>query len=397
MCPKQVCEDPQCPFAHTGDELRFTDFYFKTSACMWYAVGKCRNGPGCRFAHGEQELRLIPGAEGQTAQPSGKKGKAEKSDKKVKNANQEKAVVDKPADVQKSEKKAKAERKQKKVEKALDAEASNFKANLDVQSAQVQALHAAARELGAKQLEIQQSLAAGYAQTKNDPMFIQPMQQEPLLSQMPFGWNPMGQSQSPPRPDMPIMDRIDYGGLRELLSTYHTQTIAPMVKAHHQASVHASHQASVPHVSKSKTKFAPGVAHIDPTFQGKQAFFALPGAAVPDIANRSTSREIQELSDHIKSLGEQVQMLQSCISHHHDATKGHVSETTKSGSESWMGHSSSQGSGSSDDISPPGSPLPSVDARHSPQEALHMEASRLSWELQRIALAQGHRNMGIPQ
>lgn len=51
------CLVENCPFAHSFDQLRSTDFYYKTTLCTWYAAGKCRNGDSCRFAHGESELR----------------------------------------------------------------------------------------------------------------------------------------------------------------------------------------------------------------------------------------------------------------------------------------------------------------------------------------------------
>lgn len=76
ICPQFEaggCDDPNCPFAHGHEELRSTDFYFRTSMCMWHAAGKCRNGDRCRFAHGEHELRQV---EGQSSKPMKAKVKA---------------------------------------------------------------------------------------------------------------------------------------------------------------------------------------------------------------------------------------------------------------------------------------------------------------------------------
>jgi hypothetical protein len=66
------CFEENCRFAHSSDELRSTDFYFKTSLCTWYTAGKCRNGQQCRFAHGEEELRNGP--EGESKQATTKSG-----------------------------------------------------------------------------------------------------------------------------------------------------------------------------------------------------------------------------------------------------------------------------------------------------------------------------------
>jgi hypothetical protein len=52
------CNNPNCTYAHQYAELRSTDFCFKTSICAWYTSGKCRNGSHCRFAHGENDLRV---------------------------------------------------------------------------------------------------------------------------------------------------------------------------------------------------------------------------------------------------------------------------------------------------------------------------------------------------
>lgn len=49
------CTDPECRFAHGDDELRLVNF--KTSMCFWHEKGRCRNGDNCRFAHGNSELQ----------------------------------------------------------------------------------------------------------------------------------------------------------------------------------------------------------------------------------------------------------------------------------------------------------------------------------------------------
>lgn len=59
MCPDMVkngkCTNPNCKYAHSSDEIRATNLCYKTTQCMWYAMGKCRNGTQCRFAHGEAD------------------------------------------------------------------------------------------------------------------------------------------------------------------------------------------------------------------------------------------------------------------------------------------------------------------------------------------------------
>lgn len=41
------------------DELRHTDNLFKTSLCIQFAKGKCKNSKLCRYAHGVDELRKL--------------------------------------------------------------------------------------------------------------------------------------------------------------------------------------------------------------------------------------------------------------------------------------------------------------------------------------------------
>ncbi|CAE7244945.1 ZC3H6, partial [Symbiodinium sp. KB8] len=52
------CNDASCTFAHSEEDLRSTDMFFKKTLCIWNEKGKCRNGEQCRFAHGVHELRL---------------------------------------------------------------------------------------------------------------------------------------------------------------------------------------------------------------------------------------------------------------------------------------------------------------------------------------------------
>ncbi|CAJ1342367.1 unnamed protein product, partial [Effrenium voratum] len=46
-----------CPYAHSEEDLRSTDFFYKKRLCLWHQKGRCRNGEQCRFAHGNAELR----------------------------------------------------------------------------------------------------------------------------------------------------------------------------------------------------------------------------------------------------------------------------------------------------------------------------------------------------
>lgn len=104
ICPDfeaGTCTNPACPFAHGHEELRSTDFYYKTSMCMWHAVGKCRNGAGCRFAHGEHELRAMDGQEkkvkpasGDAVQKQQARGKKKEKDGKEGKGQQHNATKD---------------------------------------------------------------------------------------------------------------------------------------------------------------------------------------------------------------------------------------------------------------------------------------------------------------
>lgn len=68
MCPRveqgETCPDEEsCPFAHSVDELRATPMLFRTVICSWWKRGECEYGDGCRFAHGEHQLRRDPAEE----------------------------------------------------------------------------------------------------------------------------------------------------------------------------------------------------------------------------------------------------------------------------------------------------------------------------------------------
>lgn len=61
MCKRIVdfghCEDPNCSFAHSVEELRATSKFYKTTLCKFHAVRECRHGAFCRHAHGKEDLR----------------------------------------------------------------------------------------------------------------------------------------------------------------------------------------------------------------------------------------------------------------------------------------------------------------------------------------------------
>merc|ERR1719460_855361 len=64
MCPSLmqngVCENSQCQFAHSWQELRATNSYQKVTMCRFYALGTCYAGKHCRHAHSLSELRWAP-------------------------------------------------------------------------------------------------------------------------------------------------------------------------------------------------------------------------------------------------------------------------------------------------------------------------------------------------
>jgi hypothetical protein len=59
MCPdlqeNGECTKPDCQYAHDVDEIKETNFCYKTTPCKWYWKGQCRNGSECRFSHGEAD------------------------------------------------------------------------------------------------------------------------------------------------------------------------------------------------------------------------------------------------------------------------------------------------------------------------------------------------------
>eukprot|EP00922_Rhytidocystis_sp_ex-Travisia-forbesii_P029207 GHVS01042765.1.p1 GENE.GHVS01042765.1~~GHVS01042765.1.p1 ORF type:complete len:498 (+),score=85.48 GHVS01042765.1:280-1773(+) len=61
MCAKLnsagVCVDPDCSFAHSQEQLRHTDVYYKTKICVNWEKHRCLRGMSCRMAHGCEELR----------------------------------------------------------------------------------------------------------------------------------------------------------------------------------------------------------------------------------------------------------------------------------------------------------------------------------------------------
>ena len=54
---KGRCDDRCCKYAHGKHELRNTDLIYKTQLCHWHERGKCNRGDRCRHAHGQAELR----------------------------------------------------------------------------------------------------------------------------------------------------------------------------------------------------------------------------------------------------------------------------------------------------------------------------------------------------
>lgn len=61
MCSSMLnhgrCDNELCNFAHSEAELRATDDFFKMKMCNFAAVGRCKFGSACRFAHSKDELR----------------------------------------------------------------------------------------------------------------------------------------------------------------------------------------------------------------------------------------------------------------------------------------------------------------------------------------------------
>lgn len=61
MC-KQIlrsgnCNDPDCAFAHEIEELTAANAFFRTKMCEFHtAVGGCKLGDKCRYAHTEAEI-----------------------------------------------------------------------------------------------------------------------------------------------------------------------------------------------------------------------------------------------------------------------------------------------------------------------------------------------------
>jgi len=235
-------------------------------------------------------------------------------------------------------------------------------------------------------------VAGGFVVPQQQPMFIQPPWQVDscMFSQPAPGFDPLPQF-SPLQHLAPPMPSVDYNGLSHLLAGYHYNNIASMIEAQQQAALGQLGQIPELTQAKSKSTYAglnldPGLA-TPPAMAGSHLF--PPGLDQHAIPNDSASWEISELAEHIKTLGEQVSKLQQSISQNPENPQamkgGHVSETTKSGSGSFEGHSSSQGSGSSGDASPPGSPQ---EGNNHPDK-LHTEAAHLSFALQRFVAAQG--------
>jgi len=54
-----VCKRPDCLFAHSVEELRATNKFYKTSMCSFHRVGQCKLGAACRHAHDPAELADI--------------------------------------------------------------------------------------------------------------------------------------------------------------------------------------------------------------------------------------------------------------------------------------------------------------------------------------------------
>lgn len=58
MCAnRDQCENSNCKYAHKESELRRTNDRYKTSLCIQFSKGQCKDAENCRYAHGEGELR----------------------------------------------------------------------------------------------------------------------------------------------------------------------------------------------------------------------------------------------------------------------------------------------------------------------------------------------------
>jgi hypothetical protein len=55
------CNDANCKFAHSEQNLRTTKGFFKTKLCRFSLQGRCKNGPSCRFAHSADEINKLNG------------------------------------------------------------------------------------------------------------------------------------------------------------------------------------------------------------------------------------------------------------------------------------------------------------------------------------------------
>lgn len=58
-----ACKNSNCNYAHDAKELRYTDNLYKTSMCIQFMKGNCRNGDFCRYAHSQKEKRNLESTE----------------------------------------------------------------------------------------------------------------------------------------------------------------------------------------------------------------------------------------------------------------------------------------------------------------------------------------------
>jgi hypothetical protein len=70
-------------YAHSQEELRFTDRSFKTAMCSWYSKGQCRNGETCRFAHSPEELQGTHGDKEDKVSKAASQVQADKANQEV--------------------------------------------------------------------------------------------------------------------------------------------------------------------------------------------------------------------------------------------------------------------------------------------------------------------------